>query len=320
MVTFATEDDQTGRVPISWNHQVGERHEFIGPTDFCNTLAQNYGPVRFRLKLHENRLVKFVRPDGNIDQDFAGEPSIPLSEYLRRDGLSSNEVLLLAYILARSVWQFYSSEWMQVGWTLNRIHFMFEKPDEYDTISTDHKVNLSNPYLAFKFGDKTEEIGMEFFDGCVVHNYPRVLALGILLVEICRKSRGYEERSYETTEQAINTYSLRGRKLRENSNWPELDLHKVLTKRFKDAVVACFDPDIFKTSTLPDMDHPETGIEERRAILYERVVWPLGQLLIDARLADESGRINRIAAKALEERAGFQYTQQPQFLGIRPEG
>jgi hypothetical protein len=85
--------------------------------------------------------------------------------------------LLLSYILAKSVWQFYDSGWMQREWTKETVHFMFERRENITK-----GIFLNEPFLSVQFGDKPKPQRAD--QNFQSHPFPKILALGILFLEI----------------------------------------------------------------------------------------------------------------------------------------
>ncbi|KAJ9152004.1 thermostable alkaline protease precursor protein [Pleurostoma richardsiae] len=109
-------------------------------------------------------------------------PGIPLTTILRQYRLTNRMKVALAYIIARSMWQFYGSDWMKTKWTSETIYFMSELCSVPHDGSTG--VFAWKPYFSVRFGEADANFD-EFssFDG-EIHRNPRVLALGVMLVEI----------------------------------------------------------------------------------------------------------------------------------------
>lgn len=103
----------------------------ISPEDFC-------GLVRRRQRGY---LILNASNDGlvfeKIDLDFEKlkrlyllkASSVSLTTVLEKRKLEGDDQLklLLSYLLAKSIWQFYDSEWMKRDWTKDSIHFMRER-------------------------------------------------------------------------------------------------------------------------------------------------------------------------------------------------
>jgi hypothetical protein len=65
-----------------------------------------------------------------LEQMLEHDSSVTLTTILESYHLTSKMKGTLAYILARSIWQFYDSAWMNTKWTSDSIYFMRESyPD-----------------------------------------------------------------------------------------------------------------------------------------------------------------------------------------------
>lgn len=165
---------------------------------FCDVLNERLGEkVRVCLLVQGGHL---HRPHEvtETDQTIEHSPSISLANLLETHRLSNKMKIVLAYILARSVWQFYSSEWMKTRWLTNSIHFM---PENGKELGAKHEALFAcKPCFAFQFGENDRGF-TEYVSGLVLHRYPRILALGISLIEIGQHSSTAEPRNHD---QAVN--------------------------------------------------------------------------------------------------------------------
>lgn len=114
---------------------------------------------------------------GPLSQRFLlRSSSISLAELLQVTKLEQKMRLLLSFTLARAFWQFYGSDWMQKEWRKETVHFMFEK-----STTIPKGILINEPFLSAQF-ERTacpdSENGMRF------HPFPKILALGIMLIEI----------------------------------------------------------------------------------------------------------------------------------------
>ena len=189
--------------------------------------------------------------------------------------------LVLAYVLARSVWQFYNSDWMKTRWMGETIQFIPERDPA-------QKLYACDPYFAVQFDDVGDD-SAEYCDlYSVIHRYPRMLALGVMLIDIGRRTYSTHAKSEAVPLQnGINDNFVMARKAFEDSTWPAFDdlTNKIVAKTYRAVVENCFDRKVFSAGPLLTqrryIQRSEQGIEERRAILYERVVDPLRMLLTD---------------------------------------
>lgn len=223
-------------------------------------------------------LLRLHDPD-ETDQVLINKPSVSLAQVLQQHRLSTKTKVGLAYTLARSVWQYYDSEWMGSGWTSKNIHFMLESSDDF----MHSCVYASKPCLTVQFQSRTESLPERWTLPGILHRYPRVLALGTLLVEIAHASYDGEIPTISHTQvhKANNEY-MKGRKTcYSNPSWPDLGTADAARLRlrtvYKTATQSCFDFKNVISSTNPEDIGIET--EKHRKDLYEKVVEPLEDII-----------------------------------------
>lgn len=177
--------------------------------------------------------------------------------------------LVLAYIVARSYWQYYDSPWMESQWTSDSIHFLAESP--IDEATSGGALYASKPYFAVEFDGKERGESMEYCDSySVICRYPRLIGLCIMLVEIGRgQTLPIEDRgSYEANLNATWTFT---RQLANRSKvWGDFDYPD-----YRKAIVGCL---TYKPST-DDSNLVKTDVFARKAAIYDIVVQPLEKLL-----------------------------------------
>ena len=264
--------------------------------DFCVLLNNSIGPAKVRLKVSESSLLRLHEPD-ETDQVLMSKPSVSLAQVLQQHRLSTKMKVALAYTLARSVWQYYDSEWMGSGWTCKTIHFMLEG-------STDSKhscVHASKPCFTVQFQSGTQGLPQRYDLPQIIHKYPRVLALGMLLVDIARTSYdGGISKKGQTQQQRANTEYMMGRTICEkDQSWPDLGTadaaRQHLRTVYKTATQSCFDKNIFKeVQSASGPKDKSVEAEEHRKILYERVVWPLEDIIDEMGWTQSIGQIDAI--------------------------
>ena len=245
-----------------------------------------------------------LRDPKGVDDDIAQEQSISLADVLERHDLCAKKRLLLAYILARSFWQFYNSDWMGNQWTTETVQFFRERDGEDDDDEHHNNVCLleESPYVALSFQKDDSLLSAEYLaTEYVVHRYPRVLALGTMLLEIGRRKRrkkttpGHANDEVKTIEEKISNYLNDIRSTLRRKTWPELGLQEEVQQTYRIIVNNCSDPKLFDighTNSLAQENEVLT-IEERRAILYKSVISPLKKLLEKLEWIDKSGNIQR---------------------------
>ena len=96
--------------------------------------------------------------------------------------LLPKEKCLLMYLLARSFWEFYGSDWMTTPWTAENIHFVYERRDDTDGIY------LHEPFIRYQFDGRKWKDSASHAQGVLCH----IKALGVILLEL---ELGYTIRS-----------------------------------------------------------------------------------------------------------------------------
>ncbi|KAK8068573.1 hypothetical protein PG996_007685 [Apiospora saccharicola] len=121
------------------------------------------------------------------------QPSISLGQLLERLSQSTTEFTekrkeVLSWLLAKSVWQYYSSPWMQEPWNKERVHFLLERRH-----TEGHEVAgifVNEPLLSVSIARPSCQETIKPKQGRPrsllkpVHQIPKLLALGVMLVEI----------------------------------------------------------------------------------------------------------------------------------------
>ncbi|KAH8707478.1 S8 family peptidase [Phaeosphaeriaceae sp. PMI808] len=202
--------------------------------------------------------------------------------FTKEGEFSVEHKIRLSYTVARAFWQFYSSDLMKARWTSEDIWFI--RLDE--SVEGSDEIPL-RAFVSFPFGSHFHEAPGEFYDeDKYLHSYPRILYLGIVLLEIgLGKSLGLERNSGRTLKAHINLARRKARKELEELKKADWDGF-----RWKDyyakAISNCLDsanfkdtakrqkvgPQGSKSDTKPYLNLP---LEERRKALFRNVVTPL---------------------------------------------
>ena len=122
----------------------------------------------------------YERPDPDPLQHIISGCGVQLSELLKQCELTVEHKIKLSHAIARAFWQFYSSELMNARWTSEDILFipLDGKISELEGIPL-------RAFVSFPFGMQYKESPAEFCDkDHFTHRYPRILYLGIVLLEI----------------------------------------------------------------------------------------------------------------------------------------
>ncbi|WAO91652.1 Peptidase-S8 domain-containing protein [Fusarium falciforme] len=260
-----------------------EKHTIIQLGRFCALLGRPIGSVCIPLKIVDGHLCELDNP-ALPDQQVAKAGSVSLSDVLEKHRLPSKVKIALAYTLAKAVWRYYNSDFMRTPWTTESVHFMRE---DRRNISQD-EINPANPCFAFRPFVPEEPEPAEYCDfRHVYHRYPRVLALGVLLVAIVENQVPRSHPEGSSTEERMNDDLMTCRDIAKGKDWPNLGLQsEEASLIYRDAVDKCLDPDLFHVPS-SNGDEDQAGIRQRRNALYTHVVLPLEGLCEDCGIIDK---------------------------------
>lgn len=245
--------------------------------DFCKLMSSEAESRRICLTIQDGKLQKSgFEPLRRLVKHV---PSISLASILDQYHLTAKMKVTLAYILAQSVWQYYDSDWMKTSWTSKTIQFMEEC--ESDGAGEHGKLFAWKPYLSVSFGG--EDPDSDEFSNVEgeIHRYPRIRALGILLVEILigspLRSSDKKSRPQPLAAKTNGDLLLAIQYSKNEKLWGDFDYPNFLS-----AANYCLDPGTFTLAPgvrgVDDKEEVE-GLKQRRYMLYERVVFPLEELL-----------------------------------------
>jgi hypothetical protein len=149
---------------------------------FCDLIRLNENS-RLCLTVRGGRL--FKDSPQQLKQIVENEQGISLSKLLDKYRLSIEMTGALAYIVAQSVWQFYESDWMNTRWNSNTIQFIPGATSAEGEAETQNGIFAWKPYFSVRFGEKDPDFGdCSAVGSGDIHQYPRIRALGVMLVEI----------------------------------------------------------------------------------------------------------------------------------------
>lgn len=178
----------------------------IYPEDFYRLICRNAGPEKLVLRVSRDGLAWVPAEKPDPKRPFLLEaPSVSLATVIDRQKLNNQDQLklLLSYLLAKAVWQSYASAWMTPHWTKHVIHFMLQTLDYLS--DSDGSVMVHKPYLTtelrppcshhpFQVQQPSEDFSLtNKFPPPASHPHPKVLSLGIMLLEI-QLGEGIEKR------------------------------------------------------------------------------------------------------------------------------
>lgn len=209
--------------------------------------------------------------------------TIKLSDFLSRSKLEIKHKIKLSYSIALAFWQFYSSDLMESQWTSDDIFFV--------TMDSDHRAEQRAPlraFVSFPFDPDAKPAPPEFCEfEPYAHRYPRILYLGIVLLEIglgCSLELRQNKRlkPYANMNAALSVARTQLRELKQ-ARWDNFRWKSYFTE----AVESCLQQANFKHNAMSTIDsqpeHRDRSIDaqkggafvERKDAIYQRVVAPL---------------------------------------------
>lgn len=282
-----------------------------------SSYKDHYCSLRLQSNVPNNRLRKsspeFVQDAPQHDQPvslfdaLSREWSSANRNHHEVGSLSAKSKIRLAFILAKSVWQFYESDWMRAKWSLDSILLLPRKKRDGDSTLDEE---AETPFLKIdapscEMGVLGEEELLSVSGNKHYHPYPYLLKLGLLLVSLCSDVATASTFDLESTATPVTSevsYKINGlyfdlvSKVHHNaSRWPLLDLSDDTRTRYRNIVKHCVP--LLKSFSTQKYSSPM----ERRAMLRDHVVIPLHEL---SRGMDVPHTEDAIS----EEAEGFQVT------------
>lgn len=249
--------------------QVGEK-----VAELC-TLVRDRDPSLVKLSASNNGLFREGVELPGEPRISLRAPSVSLARLLGSTSMTTNEQrrLLLSYLLAKAVWKFYDLDWMTEYWTKDAVHFMrqhlgdLEEPERVAPLS-------HQPFILANLRSSTSRVGVtpqtaaERNSGRT-HILPKILALGIVLLEIELGRPVIDPRGEESPDmddrQRANLAHSNACSILNSRKWE--DRRKRAFLPLAEAIEICVKPD---TSRLDP--------NKTRDTLYAAVVWPLDNL------------------------------------------
>lgn len=276
-VVFADESELRTTQPKKDEDSDGPDQTMIN--SLCSLFVEDVGPVWIRLKISNHKLYNFHQPDFD-DKEYllTSAPSLSLSFMLEKGDISSKDRILLGYTLARSVWRYYNSNFMNEAWTTDSVQFIEKRYLDQDRQEI---IDLQDPLFALHWAENPQTSVAEHLEARnIFFRYPRILALGVLLVEIGRKPPSNQPISAFGVN--MNTQLMACRLITKNNSWPELEFrNQEIANTYRAAVQYCLDPANFHVSS-SGLSKKTSQADIRRKRLYQNVVFPLERLCKDA--------------------------------------
>lgn len=231
---------------------------------FCELISKRKW-TQLKLDISENGLI--LKGNGALPRDFLFEKSsLSLGDLLNIPNIkiSRRMRLLLSYYLVKAVWQFYGSDWMRREWTKDTVHFMAER-----SRNTLKSISINKPFLSTRFDEL--ELTKEEDESYRTHEFPSILALGIMLIEIELGTRIEEYRPKEwlptDVQSTRNIDHTAAMAVFENTElWKNRDTFSAV----QEIIGACLSPDDFAP-----YKNDTDGV---RDILERRMVLPIQRL------------------------------------------
>ncbi|KAI8281719.1 putative subtilisin [Colletotrichum sp. SAR 10_98] len=238
----------------------------VKPDEFCNLFASKVGS-RICCHIQDSELHR-LRRGLEITQNVKAGDSLLLRDLFSLGRLSNQMKLRLAYIVAKSFWQYYDSPWMGSSWTSDSVHFLRESLTGYNHPRGD--IYASKPYFAVD----SKELDSESIEYCdepgVVFPYPRLLSLCIILLEIGRGQALAIEDKGSLVANLNERWHLAKRLMRQLKGRHGFDYVD-----YQEAIASCLN----NTTWEQDSDSVETDAFARKAVIHDVIVQPLEKLL-----------------------------------------
>ncbi|KAF2176114.1 hypothetical protein K469DRAFT_646247 [Zopfia rhizophila CBS 207.26] len=197
--------------------------------------------------------------------------SISLATLLDKGFLAnSQQKALLSYLLVKAAWELYYSDWMTKEWSKHSIHFMFQTDGSFPSHAAQEAqpcaIYVSEPFIEAEFesSPSTEPERSGVPTGS--HLYPKILALGIMLLEI-ELGEHLVDKNGRDAESIKNGKHMAASRILFEEEW----------KNNKRGGFKCI-REIIETCILPDKAKLGTDPDNLRNVLYREIVWPCRKL------------------------------------------
>ncbi|WYZ37657.1 hypothetical protein EsH8_II_001163 [Colletotrichum jinshuiense] len=268
-------DNDSSQGSASRINRATKKMKVVPLESFCSVVKTK---LHSRLCFHiQNQELHQLCDGFEMVQNVDSGPSCSLRQVLETRRLSNRMKLVLAYIIARSFWQYYDSPWMKTQWTSDSIHFFPESMLGAEAHSSG-ALYASKPYFAADFETDGDQ-SMEYcsLDG-VIFRYPRLLTLCVMLLEIGRGQSLRIEDHGSTAANLNETWTLVKRFSVGTKGWGSFDY-----PRYQEIILDC----LGYTSPLDDGLSVETAAFARKAAVHDLVVQSLEKLLNDLGFAEK---------------------------------
>lgn len=264
-----------------------EQQSVVLPGLFCEIVGAK---LESRICCHvQNSKLYHLHHGSPIIQHAIPGPSKSLEEIMKTHRFSHRMKLVLAYIVARSFWQYYDSPWMNTKWSSDTIHFLPEPRGDDSGISAIRETVLFayKPYFVIKFVDKNDGF-MEYCDKhSIIYPYPRVLSLCIILLEIGRgQSLSVEETGYIGAD-LNRKWTLAKQLVNQQKSYDVFDY-----PRYHKVVASLLNRKLFDDCAISDNNAEDVNVSMRKATIYKVAVAPLEKILETLEFADDMYKLD----------------------------
>ncbi|PLB55445.1 subtilisin-like protein [Aspergillus steynii IBT 23096] len=235
-----------------------------------------------------NRRLCLSIQDGELEHSFENlkrridhVPAIPLASILSESRLTARMKLILAYIIAYSVWQYYDSEWMNIMWTSDVVRFMRRSDPSKRKIH----IFTTEPYVSVHLNQEGPFCDDEIDIAGMVHKHPKIIGLGVMLVEIamgvpfCDNDKQSLSLAAKVNSELLTALEYTS----DMSRWEDFEYPDYMS-----AVRHCLEPDQFDPYIEgSSASEQKQRLQRRRNVLYEKVLLPLESLLRGTKWMDD---------------------------------
>ena len=255
--------------------------------EFCGAISGRQQEKLFlTVSKKDCKLHQAMRPDpigGNAWMLTAPDsPGLSLRKILAGGELLSSSSahvkvkIILFYLLAKGVWQFYDSELMPDQWTKDTVEFLFEYRERNGTLTAG--LFLNQPLISADLHPPTDQKGLTV---SLSHKFPKIRELGIMLLEILLGSeidsfRGEPEAAPFLPGGKVTPYTDHS-----IANWlfkKQVQKDTLIFKPVKDVIGRCLDDQSFRPFLTAKMND-KLGPGRLREAMYDQLVHPLKSLL-----------------------------------------
>lgn len=284
---------------------------------FCGLFSKALNPTYIRLRIVDGRLHQLFDPEPElVERQLVPARSISLSKLLMDHSITLKGKIFLAYVLAKSVLRYYDSDFMNAPWTTDSVHFVQEQRFDPNDDVYRRQIDPTNPFIAFSPSLSEKEVLAEHllnrYYPHVFHRYPRILALGVMLVDLCHTGSMSATTEAMPLETQMNFDWRRCNDIIKIKNWPKWDIHNDgAAQIYKEAVQKCLNPKLFHVPSSKQGPDP-AGVKRRRNALYTYVFLPLETLCTDLGILDNPDDIGCL--EHLESNEEATRMPSPRFL------